>query len=160
MALVIADTGVLISLGLVKQFELLHQMFDEFYIPNAVWEEFRDYEHPDFLQEDFDWLIQHVREIHPPNHLRLVMDLGESEAIILYEQMKADVLLIDDRKARQIAESLGLKCVGSLGLLLRGKRMGIIQEIRPHLTKWLDNRRFFSKKLLNQVLAEIGEKEL
>ncbi len=48
MKIVIADTGALISLGLIKKIGLIESIFGEFYIAEAVWEELRNYENPDF----------------------------------------------------------------------------------------------------------------
>lgn len=48
MKIVIADTGVLISLGIAGEIEIINKLFDEFYIPQAVWEELKKYENPAF----------------------------------------------------------------------------------------------------------------
>lgn len=88
------------------------------------------------------------------------MDYGESESIILYEELQADFLLIDDSKARAIAETLGVNCLGTLGVLLKGKEKGAVNELKPFFQKFLLNGRFFSTKLLNQILLQIGESEL
>jgi hypothetical protein len=48
------------------------------------------------------------------------MDYGESESVILYQELNANYLLIDDQKARLMAESLGVNCIGSVGLLILG----------------------------------------
>lgn len=48
MKIVIADTGALISLGIVGHIDLIEKVFDDFYIANAVWEELQVYENPEF----------------------------------------------------------------------------------------------------------------
>ena len=158
--LVVADTGVLISLGHVDLISLLSQVFGEFYVPKAVWDELVRYEHPDFDQEKLKEIKPQVVRIKSTNYLSMLMDSGESEAVILYEEMKADFLLIDDQKARIIAESFGINCIGSIGLILKAKEKGLVGEIRPVFLKWIKLKRYFSLKLLNEILQIAGEEPL
>lgn len=160
MKLVIADTGALISLGLVGKIQLIENIFGEFYIAEAVWEELRNYENPDFDSSTLKMLQKHVVNIKSANYLSVVMDYGESESVILYKELQADYLLIDDSKARTIAETLGVKCIGSLGLLIRAKQIGLIDTLKPIFTYWLENGRYFSRTLLNKVLTQTGEEPI
>lgn len=157
MTLVIADTGALISLGQVGCIELIEKVFGRFCIASAVWDELLSYTNPNFDKNILEELRGHVVHIQSKNHLTMVMDYGESESVILYEELQADYLLLDDRKARLIAESLDINCIGSLGLLIRAKNAGILEELRPIFINWISTERFFSKKLLNRILAEVGE---
>lgn len=157
MKVIIADTGALISLGLAGYLNILEQLFNEFYIPEAVWEEINQYDNPDFEQTNIDLLRNKIHPIKSKNYLSVLMDYGESESVILYEEVKADFLLIDDQKARAIAENLNVNCIGSIGLLLKAKEKNIITQLRPVFKLWLRNKRFFSKKLLNEILQEQGE---
>lgn len=157
MKIVIADTGALISLGLVGKIQLIENVFGEFYIAEAVWDELRNYENPDFDSTTLQMLQNHIVKIKSPNYLSLVMDYGESESVILYNEVQADYLLIDDSKARTIAETLGVRCIGSIGLLIRAKQMGLLNALKPIFAYWLKNGRYFSKSLLNTVLTKIGE---
>lgn len=59
------------------------------------------------------------------------MDYGESESVLLYQELNADYLLVDDKKARAIAEHLGIQCIGTIGMLSIAKERGIIRELRP-----------------------------
>ena len=160
MKVVVADTGALISLGHVRQLTLIEKVFGEFYISGAVWEELQAYEHPTFEKSMFKGLKIHVINIKSKNHLSVIMDYGESESIILYDELEADYLLIDDNKARTIAESLGVNCIGSIGLLIKAKQKGLLKELKPIFENWLENRRYFSKRLLNKILNEQGEHPL
>lgn len=68
------------------------------------------------------------------------MDLGESEAVILFKEQQADILLIDDKKARDIAEEQGL-----------------ITKLKPLFVKLLLNKRFYAISLLNAILIKYQE---
>jgi len=157
MKVVIADTGALISLGQVDQIQLIEKVFGEFYIAQAVWEELNQYEHPNFPSEILSSLSSKTVKITSKNHLAMVMDYDESESVILYEELKADFLLIDDNKARVVAESLDINCVGSIGLLLKAKQKGFIKELKPIFQAWLNSDRYFSLKLLNTILIQAEE---
>lgn len=155
--LIIADTGAIISLSLVGQLPIIEKLFGKFYIPNAVFEELQNYGNPLFDERIIHDLSNRVVEIKSENYLSMLMDYGESESVILYKELEADYLLIDDSKARSIAESLDIVCIGSVGILIRAKQKGLIVELRSIFEFWLANDRHFSKKLLNQILKQQGE---
>lgn len=157
MKIVIADTSALISLGHVNLISLITEIFGSLYIPGAVWKELMNYDYPEFDLSIFKPLESCVIEVNARNHLSMVMDYGESESVILYEELKADFLLIDDNKARVIAESFGVNCIGSIGLLIKAKEKGLIRAVRPVFQDWLQNDRYFSSKLLNKILTDLDE---
>ena len=157
MKIVIADTGALLSLGHVGYIDLIEKVFGDFYIAWAVWQELNDYDHPKFDKHALKELETRVVKIKSKNYLLMVMDYGESESVILYEEMGADFLLVDDNKARTLAESLNINCIGSIGLLLKAKQKELITELKPIFEKWISTGRYFSKNLLNKILLEVGE---
>ena len=160
MKLIIADTGALISLGLVEHIDLIEKVFGDFCIAHAVWEELQGYKNPEFDRKLLSQFENRVVKIKSRNHLSAIMDYGESESIILYEELGADYLLIDDSKARIIAESLEVNCIGSIGLLIRAKQKGLVNDLKSIFEKWIENERYFSKKLLNKILIETGEEPI
>lgn len=160
MKVVIADTGVIISLIHINQLALIEKIFDEIYIAEAVWIELNNYDNPSFNKLKLEELKSKVVKIQSRNRLSMVMDYGESESVILYDEMNADYLLIDDNKARLIAESLNVNCIGTLGILLKAKQEGFIKELRPLFENLLSVGRYFSLRLLNNILDRFGEDEL
>lgn len=157
MKTVIADTGVLISLALVRRLDLIKKVFGEFFIADAVWKELKNYENPEIDKAVFNSLEEKVLTIKSSNYLSMIMDYGESESVILYKELNADYLLIDDQRARIIAESLDINCIGSIGLLLKAKQKGLIVNLKDIFEQWMKSQRYFSKKLLNEVLVFSGE---
>ena len=75
----------------------------------------------------------------------------------LYKQLSADALLIDDHRARLIAEHNQIECIGALGLLLLAKRRGIISVLAPYVRKLRQSFIFYGDDLLDQVLKLAGE---
>ncbi len=88
------------------------------------------------------------------------MDFGESESVLLFKELNADYLLIDDKKARDIAENLGIQCIGTIGVLSIAKERGLIKELRPLFESFLQKKRFYSLKLLNGILLKYDEREI
>lgn len=85
------------------------------------------------------------------------IDIGEIECLALYQELNADYLLIDDKKAREIAEMQQIKCIGTLTLIFNGKQKGYLTNIRPIFEALLKNRRFYAKAILNFFLNKAGE---
>ena len=154
---VIADTGPIISLAVIDKLYLLTEIFENVFIPQAVWDELTSDNSRNDYKQIVDFFSEKVKSINGINNLVFTMDYGEAEAVILYQETKADYLLIDDKKARNIAETLNIKCVGTIGLIAAAKQKGMISNMRPLFLKWIENNRFYSIKLLNKALEKYGE---
>ena len=157
---VISDAGPIFSLAVIGQLNLLDELFDEVFIPQAVWEEITRLKDSPFYPSITDFFKDKVRNIEGKNHLTFVMDFGESEAVILYQEMGATYLLIDDKKARKYAENIDVNCIGTIGLLISAKSKGNIGELKPLFQQLISNERYYSLRLLNAVLLQLGETTL
>ena len=158
--LVIADSGSIFSLALIDELKILNNLFDEIRIPYAVWEEITLNKTAKFYLKIFNFFESKVTKILSFNDLTFLMDYGESESLILYKELNADFLLIDDKKARKIAENFNIHCIGTLGLLSTAKTKGLIKELRPHFITLLKNNRYYSIKLLNVLLEKHNEQKI
>jgi predicted nucleic acid-binding protein len=155
--LVIADSGPIFSLALIDKFDLLNSLFDSVKISQAVWDEISRDETKPFHNKIKEYFGTKVESIKGFNDLTFVMDYGESESVILYKELQADFLLIDDKKARRIAENMDIICVGTLGLLSIAKDKGLVLELKPLFETLLKNHRFYSPEILNAILINKGE---
>lgn len=160
MGIVIADTGAVISLIHIGKLDLIEKIFKKYYISKAVWIELNNYDNPKFDRSKLLNLENRVREINSKNYLLTLMDYGEAESSILYEELNADYLLIDDNKARKIAESFNINCIGTLGLLLKARERNLITKLKPVFEELLKVGRYFSINLLNNILIQIEEQEI
>jgi predicted nucleic acid-binding protein len=127
--IVVADTSPLCYLILIQEINLLPQLFDKIYIPQAVAEELGHKDSPtqvkNWLKHSPSWLI-----IEPNlsvnddslNHLHW----GEKQAILLAEQTQADLLILDEKLARKTAKERGLKITGLLGILQKAHSQQLI----------------------------------
>jgi predicted nucleic acid-binding protein len=158
--LVISDAGPVFSLAVIDKLEILNELFDEICIPKAVWEELTRDKTTDSYPKIVAFFQDKIREIKGQNTLTFIMDYGESESVILYKELNADFLLIDDRKARKIAENLDIQCIGTLGILSAAKDKGIIDELKPIFEAFLEKKRYYGLSLLNSLLKQHGESEI
>jgi predicted nucleic acid-binding protein len=122
---IVSNSACLIALERIEQLNLLPQVYPSIWIPEAVKREIG------FLT---DWLqVQTVQNQALVSTLRTQVGAGESEAIALALEIKNVPVLLDDKKARRIAEQLNLQVTGTVGLLLKAKKKSIIPAIRPIL---------------------------
>jgi predicted nucleic acid-binding protein len=99
-----------------------------------------------------------VRDQQLVRSLRRDLGQGEAEAVALALESDADLLLVDDLLARQVAGSLGLTIVGTVGVLLEARQKGLLSQIKLCLDDLTDLAGFrLSSELYARVLREAGE---
>lgn len=92
--------------------------------------------------------------------LNSLIDKGEASAITLALELDQNVLLIlDDFKARRIAEDMDIRFTGTLGVLALAKQKGEMQELKPILDSIIDNGFRISPHLRSFILQKVGEAE-
>ena len=81
---------------------------------------------------------------------------GERGAIRLAKSLEADLVLLDERKARRVARDAGLSVVGCLGILEQGARRGLVSDLRQAYIDLLRQGVRFDTRLLQDSLARLG----
>ncbi|WP_457751993.1 DUF3368 domain-containing protein, partial [Thermococcus sp.] len=110
------------------------------------------------LIENTDWIkVVEIKDETLKRSLMLELDEGESEAIVLAIESKAELILMDDYEGREVAKALGLKVAGTIGILLRAKFLGRIQSIKEELEKLKKTGFWLSEGLYKRILEEAGE---
>lgn len=160
-AVVVSDAGPLIALSTIGQVSLLPQLFRKIYIPGAVYDEvvLRGLGRPG--EEEVraaDWIVvTAIRDRLAASLLLDELDAGESEALVLAAELPAQLILLDESRARIKAGQRGLAAMGMLGVLLLAKRQGLLTKVSPHLQA-LQRRSFrMSESVYRAVLVEAGE---
>lgn len=144
------DASPLIVFHQVGQLDLLRALFDHAYVPTVVVREVAP-----SLGVLPDWVEIHhaftIPTISPSLHP------GERAAISLAVQLGADFVILDDLSGRKAAERIGLTATGSLGLLVRAKRDGLIRSVNPLMDLMIASGFFVSDALYRQILSLAGE---
>lgn len=128
--LIVSDTTPIITLLKAGQIGLLQRMFGKIIIPDAVYQELtRNAAYSDevVIIKELDYIcVESVDNFESVKILRNVtgLDAGESEAIVLVDERKADLLLIDEHKGRQVAKQMGITLTGTIGIMLRAYDKG------------------------------------
>lgn len=156
--IVVSDASPLIALSSVDRLDLLQLLFDKVIIPVVVRDEVKGEaskttgELPSFI------CVESVAAELPVRFLRLTLHAGESEAIALALERGIQGIILDDKHAREIAADLGLKVIGTLGVLLLAKRKGFLHEVRPVMAKIIERVNFrIAPSVLNRALSLIDE---
>jgi predicted nucleic acid-binding protein len=129
MRLVVADTSPIRYLVRIGQIDLLPRLFERIFLPSVVADELRHPSAPaavrDWMQRPQEWLeVLPVADLDDPA-LR-ALDEGERSAIALGLSLKADLILIDERKGAAVALSKGFEVAGTLGVLNLAAERGLI----------------------------------
>lgn len=156
--LVVADGSPLVYLCRLGVLELLATAFGEVVVPVRVWEEVVN-ARPDApgvsALRSAAWLRVDRRELPEVN---LGLDPGETAAILLAEALHADVLLIDERAGRAVAEGRGLTVRGTLGVLVQARERGALPSLRPLLDGLVAQGFRVSPALVSEALGRVGER--
>lgn len=156
--LIVADSSALVALAICEALPLLISLYDEIKVPQTVYEEVTVTDKPQAapLTEFLNGRVVHV------DTTRFVLAAGglgqgEIEAMALYKTLSADRLLIDDRRARLIAEANDIECIGALGVLLLARQKKLIDQVTPYVQALQNSPLYYSDDLLARVIQLAGE---
>ena len=158
---VICNAGPLIALSLIRRFDLLAQLYGRVLIPQAVFQEVVESGagRAGAIETRSAPSIEPLRLERPPDPL-LAKELGSGEAEVIAAgyALGARLVLIDERRARRIAEqAYRLRVKGSAGILVSAKRAGLLPSVRPLLEEMGRRGYFLSERLIERACTEVGE---
>ncbi|MDI6888859.1 MAG: DUF3368 domain-containing protein [Methanocellales archaeon] len=144
----------------IKRLDLLKSFYGEIHIPETAFKEIVA-KKADFPEEITDFLkrgfikIEEIH-IHDKNLSDLNIHKGEEHALLLALERKADLTIVDDKRARIAAEFLGLNFTGTLGVLLEALKKGVIDlsEFKVLLKKLIDSGFRIDITVYDRVLEE------
>jgi uncharacterized protein len=155
--LVVADSSPLIYLSRVGVLHVLAVLFGDVIVPRAVWEEAVE-TRPSAPGIDTLRQASWLRVVDNPSpQLDLGLDLGETAAILVAESLHADLLLIDERLGRKVAQERGLVVRGTLGVLVQARQSGVVPALKPVLEALVAEGFRIAPALLREALAHVGE---
>jgi predicted nucleic acid-binding protein len=160
--IVVSNTTPLIGLASIQRFQLLEQLFGEIHIPQAVYDEavVAGREEGGARQEvrAATWVVAlPVQDRLAVDMLLGELDLGEAETIVLAREIGADWVLMDEKKGRRKLTQLGMSKIGTLGILLKAKQIGLLSTLQPEVARLRRLGFSISQPVVDAVLRQAGE---
>jgi uncharacterized protein len=158
----VANTGPVIALASIDRLDILHTFFISVQIPQAV--------HDEIMQggsrftglaayRRADWIAV-LPDTPLDPLLSTVLDKGEAAVITLAQASSADVVLIDESKARKIARTIyGLRVIGSARVLVEAQRHGMLDNVAAALQAMREYGYWLDDAIVQYALREAGEAE-
>ena len=151
--MIISDSTALIILFDLDRIELLENLFEVVYITPIILEEISikyPVVLPSFMQ------VEVLKDDELFNSLKMLLDLGESEAIALAKEMDLSII-IDEKRGRKIAKGMRLKVIGLLGVVYLNVKKGFLtkDEAISFLDDAVNHGYRISQKMVDDVLGQL-----
>jgi predicted nucleic acid-binding protein len=157
--IVVSDSSPLIVLNNINHIDVLPKLFGEVIIPPAVASELSLPSRPrsvrDFVSSGPNWLriqrpakVQQIPELH----------LGELEALSLAIELRAEIVLVDERKAYRRAVALRLNAIGTVRVLEQAAAERLI-DLRDAFDRIKQTDFWISHKLLDERFRIFQEQQ-
>ena len=147
---VISDTSCLIILSKIGELEILKTVYGQIITTSEIAEEYGE-KLPDWIE------IRSVSDQYRSKILEMQLDKGEASAIALAIEIPDGTLILDDHKARRVAEHLGLAYTGTIGVIIKAKLNGHISSIKPIFNKIKETNFRISEDIELQAYKEARE---
>jgi len=147
---VISDTSCLIVLEKINKLELLQQVYQAVLTTPEIVAEFGS------LLPDWIVVVSATNKTLQ-RQLEEKIDRGEASAITLGLEVPECSVILDDLKARKIAESLKIDFTGTLGILVKAKQVGVLDSVKPILKDLHAVGLRFSLEVELDILKQVNE---
>lgn len=147
---IISDTSCFIVLNNIRELDLLHKVYTQIITTPDIATEYGE-PLPEWVE------IVTVKDKYSQRILEMQIDKGESSAIALALETPDCTIILDDYKARKIAEQLGITITGTIGVIIKAKLKGIIPSIKQILEKIKQTDFRLSADIELQALKEANE---
>jgi predicted nucleic acid-binding protein len=160
--IVVSNTTPLIGLATIQRFDLLPHLFGKIYIPQAVYDEAvtagREEGGAKREVSAAGWIeTVAVKDQLAVEVLLDELDQGEAETIVLARELKATWVLMDEKKGRRKVTELDLDKIGTVGILLKAKQLGLLSQIRPEVERLRRQGFSLSQRVVNAILQQANE---
>ncbi len=151
---IVCDSSTIIALERINHLWLLENLVEEIFIPYAVNKEIKSKKG---INLPTCFRIKEVKDKLYIKQNRKNLHIGEVEAIALAKEVKADFVILDDKRARKLAEKEGLKVAGLLALVIIAKEKGIIKRVKPIVDDLKRHSFFVGKDIYVEIMKLSGE---
>ena len=154
MRKVVVNSTPLIALCKIGRLDILKAMYKEILIPEAVYREVTEKNDAvmTLIKKNLSWIkIENISNYADKKMYKARLHDGEVEVMILAQEKKADLVIIDDLSARKTAEYLELPLTGTLGVLIKAKTNNVIPAVMPIIREMESHGIYFSKALVERI---------
>jgi len=148
--IIISDTSCLIALSNIGMLHIVKDLYDEIIITSEVKAEFGEIL-PDWI------IVMQVRDKLKQADIEKRLDKGEASSIALALEIPNSVLIIDEIKGRNIAKSVNIEIIGTIGILLLASNKGLINDVISVILKLTRNGFRLSDKLVDKIIEKYGK---
>ena len=153
---VVVNATPIIVLSNIKRLNILRELYGSIVVPEAVAAEV-SVKNPGFFAQH-KWInVKPIENVMAYRAFTSVLHAGEVEVMILAEQLQADLVILDDGLARRHAKYIHLNLTGTIGVLLKAKQEGIIENLKNVLNELLEQGFYLSDQVYAEVLKLAGE---
>lgn len=156
----VVNASPLILLGKIGRVSLLSQLSDQLIVPEPVVREVREKSQGEGIVAEVASLqgVRFEAEVTTSPELAVWnLGRGESQVLAIAEAFPGSRAVLDDLEARRCAQSFGLPLIGTIGVILRAKRRGLIAAARPVIEHLRRVGLYASDSLIERALAHLGE---
>ncbi len=161
MRKVVVNSTSLIALGRIGRLDLLKQLYQEIIIPDAVYREVTAKEDRvcRTVKQNLTWIkVSSISKDADKRMYRARLHDGEVEVMILAQEIKADLVIIDDKAARRTAEYLDLPLTGTSGVLLKAKKHGILSSVLS-VVEEMEHIGIYYGDRLKEMIRRVAEEQ-
>ena len=160
--MIVSNTTPISNFLHLGQMEILKTIFKNLHITMAVNSEIEAYFSGDDQWQrclDENFIIRTEVQTSPKiKELMIHLHMGEAEALCLCIENNAQLCLVDDRDARIIARLNNIPVSGTLGVLMKAKKMRIIESVKELMDRLrTDHHYWIDYALYNKVLSLSNE---
>ncbi len=148
--IIISDTSTLILLHKIEELDILNKVYGQVLTTPEVADEFGE-ELPQWIE------VKAVSDKKYQTLLATQIDAGEASAIALAMEFDDVLVILDDLKARKLAEKLQLKITGTLGVIYKAKQMNVLEKVKPIIDKLLLTNFRISDNIIKEILKMCNE---
>lgn len=155
--IIVLNTGPIIAIGKMGALDVIQTLPIELISPAEVHLEIEAGKSAGYSVDFPSWV--QVASLSTPLSRLTIANLDAGEAAVIQLALERDIsqVCIDELKGRRAAVASGLSVVGSLGLLGRAKKIGIIDRVEPFLRRAQQNGIYYHPKLIETFLSRLGE---
>ena len=146
----VSNTSCLIAFEAIGRLDLLRKLYSSILLPPAVVTEWG-------MAIPVGMSVQAVQDHLFVQKLSRNLGPGEAEAIVLARETAARRIILDDNRARRMAERMKLPVTGCLGMLIRAKRLKHVATVKPLLDDLIAVGLYVGDDLYQDVLRRVGE---